>query len=151
MQEDLPSSVPLQAEMEQRMQAKIVTFDDGGVLRPGGMCSCCGSGPNPEPDWRGDPWYVFKADLCDSDGVYYSMLCEGCLEEIREDNAARPQTARDEVAEIAVIVSNLLEDFEISEGAVRDGRDIVIHAICCLDRTFDGLMAREFARVIESN
>ena len=28
----------------------------------------------------------------------FSMLCEGCLEEIREENARRPQTERDEVA-----------------------------------------------------
>lgn len=25
--------------------------------------------------------YIYRAGLCDSDDVYYSMLCEGCLEE----------------------------------------------------------------------
>ena len=57
-----------------------------------------GSGPNTAPDWRGDPWYVYRAGICDADGVYYSMLYEGCLEDIREENARRPQTDRDAVA-----------------------------------------------------
>ena len=88
--------VPLKAELEQRLGAKIVTYEDNGVIRPGGACNCCGGGPNVEPDWRSDPWYIFKAGLCDSDGVFYGMLCEGCLEDIREENARRPQTQRDE-------------------------------------------------------
>ena len=62
------------------------------------MCGCCGCGPNAEPDWRGDPWYIYRAGLCDSDGVYFSMLCEGCLEEMRAENARRPQREHDEIA-----------------------------------------------------
>jgi len=88
----------MQQELESRFRAKIVTYDNGGEECPGGMCRCCGSGPNTAPDWRGDPWYVYQAGFCDSDGVYYSMLCEGCLEDIREENAHRPQTERDEIA-----------------------------------------------------
>ena len=84
--------------MESRIRAKVVTYDDGGEEQPGGMCNCCGAGPDPAPDWRGDPLYVYKAGFCDSDGVYYSMLCEGCLEEIREQKSRRPETERDEVA-----------------------------------------------------
>lgn len=92
--------IPLRAELEARHQAKIVTYDDRGVEKPGGMCGCCGGGPNATPDWRGDPWYVFRAGICDSDGVYYSMLCEGCLEEIREANRRRPESQRDEIARL---------------------------------------------------
>lgn len=94
----LPEDVPLKAELEERFNAKIVTFDDEGVTKPGGMCRCCGSGSNPAPDWRGDPWYVYRAGICDTDGVYYSMLCEGCLEEVRFEHSQRPKTERDEVA-----------------------------------------------------
>ena len=36
--------------------------------------------------------------MCDADGVYYSMLCEGCLEDMRAENDRRPLTERDEVA-----------------------------------------------------
>lgn len=90
--------VPFKADMEQRLSAKIVTYEDGDRVLPGGMCRCCGSGPNRTPDWRGEPWYIYHAGLCDADGVYYSMLCEGCLEELREFNAQRPTTQRDEIA-----------------------------------------------------
>ena len=84
--------------MESRLRAKIVTFDDQGVLKPGGMCACCGSGPNVCPSWRTDPWYVYQAGVCDADGIFYNMLCEGCLEEIHDENAGRPQTERDLIA-----------------------------------------------------
>ena len=97
----------MHAEMEQRMDAKIVTYDDRGVLKPGGMCGCCGSGPNANPDWRHEPWYVYKAGFCDTDGVYYSQLCEGCLEDIRHENSKRPQTERDDVART---ISELMGD-----------------------------------------
>ena len=50
------------------------------------------------PSWRPEPWYIYRAGICDSDGVYYSMLCEGCLEEIQDENARRPATERDEIA-----------------------------------------------------
>lgn len=69
------------------------------------MCACCGSGPNPTPDWRADPWYVYNAGICDADGGFYAQLCEGCLEEIREQKASRP--LRDEQAEV---VRDLLGD-----------------------------------------
>ena len=94
-------------ELESRIESKVVTYECDGVLEPGGMCNCCGSGPDPEPDWRGDPWLVYRAGICDSDGVYYSMLCEGCLEDIREENLKRPQTERDENAKL---ITELLGD-----------------------------------------
>lgn len=104
------STVPFRTEMEQRLSAKIVTYDDHGVERPGGMCGCCGAGPNANPDWRGDPWYVYQAGLCDVDQVYYSMLCEGCLEEIRAENGRRPETERDIAArEIAELLGDDLD------------------------------------------
>jgi hypothetical protein len=93
-----PHAIPIQQELESRFRATIVTYDNGGEECPGGMCSCCGSGPNTAPDWRGDPWYVYRAGICDAVGVYYSMLCEGCLEEIRKENARCPYTDRDAVA-----------------------------------------------------
>lgn len=88
----------MRKEMESRLKAKIVTYENQGKEKPGGMCGCCGSGPNIAPDWRGDPWYIYRAGFCDSDGVYYSMLCEGCLEDIRESNAKRRESTRDEIA-----------------------------------------------------
>jgi hypothetical protein len=91
-------AMPMRSEMESRLGARVVTYEDGNKVLPGGMCGCCGSGPDVEPSWRGDPWYVYKAGFCDSDGVYFSMLCEGCLEELRAENAGRPQTERDEIA-----------------------------------------------------
>jgi hypothetical protein len=91
-------SIPMREELESRFKARIVTYESDGKELPGGMCGCCGSGPNAEPEWRGDPWYVYRAGICDSDGIFFSMLCEGCLEEIREANGRRPQTERDEVA-----------------------------------------------------
>lgn len=71
----------------------------GDIARPGGMCGCCGSAPNVTPEWRGDPWYVYRVGICDSDGMYHSMLCEGSLEEIRASNARRLRTERDEIAD----------------------------------------------------
>jgi hypothetical protein len=91
-------AVPMKSEMEARLHARIITYEDRNVIRPGGMCGCCGGGPISEPDWRADPWYVYRAGFCDRDGVYYGMLCEGCLEEIRAENARRPETERDEIA-----------------------------------------------------
>jgi len=90
---------PSSAEMEECFRAKVVTYEDGNVIRPGGMCGCCGGGPDAEPDWQADPRYIYRAGICDSDGVYYSMLCEDCLEEVRASNARRVRTQRDEVAD----------------------------------------------------
>lgn len=90
--------IPQREELEKRYEAKIVVYEHEGKERPGGMCGCCGCGPNVEPTWRDEPWYVYRAGVCDSDGVYYSMLCEGCLEEIVAANARRAKTMRDEVA-----------------------------------------------------
>ena len=50
---------------------------------------------------------MYRAGICDADGVYYAMLCEGCLEEIRFEKSKRPQTERDEVAET---ITELLGD-----------------------------------------
>jgi len=97
----------MRADMEARLQSKVVTFEKDGQEFPGGMCACCGSGPDANPDWRPDPWYVYQAGICDADGVYYSMLCEGCVEDIRAENAKRPVTDRDEVAKL---VTELLGD-----------------------------------------
>ena len=95
------SAIPFREELESRFGAKVITYCDreSGQELPGGMCGCCGGGPNVRPDYRGEPWYIFKAGICDSDGVFFSMLCEGCLEDIRQENARRPQTVRDEMAE----------------------------------------------------
>jgi hypothetical protein len=95
---DLFALVPMKSEMESRIRSQVITYRDGNMIRAGGMCGCCGGGPDVEPSWRGDPWYVYKAGFCDRDGVYYSMLCEGCLEELRADNAGRPETERDKIA-----------------------------------------------------
>lgn len=92
------ATVPLRDELESRYGAKIVTYDANGIEQPGGMCGCCGSGPDVSPSWRPDPWYIYRAGVCDVDQVYYSMLCEGCLEDIRAENARRPQTERDLIA-----------------------------------------------------
>ena len=91
-------AIPMRDELESRLQARIVTYESRGKELPGGICGCCGGGPDVSPSWRSEPWYIYRAGICDTDGVYYSMLCEGCLEEIREEKARRPQTERDEIA-----------------------------------------------------
>ena len=91
-------AIPERSELEARFQTRIVAYDSGGKELPGGMCGCCGGGPNPTPDWRHEPWYIYRAGVCDSDGIYFSMLCEGWLEEIRDENARRPNTERDDIA-----------------------------------------------------
>ncbi len=104
--------------LESRLNAKAITFNDGGKEMPGGMCNCCGGGPNPEPEWRAEPWLIYRAGICDADGVYFSMLCEGCLEDIRDSNARRPKTLRDEYAEL---VTELLgEDLEGAQSMMDD-------------------------------
>lgn len=100
-------AVPKRKEMEQQLGASVVTYEDGRKTLPGGMCGCCGGGPDPTPDWRAEPWYIYRAGICDRDGVCYSMLCEGCLEELRHENATREPTQRDDAASI---VTELLGD-----------------------------------------
>lgn len=117
----LPSSVPHREEMEGRLQAVVVTFNDNGVIKPGGMCGCCGGGPDPAPDWRAEPWYVYRAGICDADGIYFAMLCEGCLEDIRTENKRRPQTERDRIARE---VSELLGDDIDGAQAMMDDLDL---------------------------
>ena len=101
---DLPSDtpkqidVPMKDELEARFKTTIITYEKRGVMCPGGQCGCCGTGPNGEPDWQSEPWYIYRAGICDGDGVYYSMLCEDCLETIRAENAKRIATERDETA-----------------------------------------------------
>jgi hypothetical protein len=90
-------------------KARVITFEpcrDNPKKRiaPGGMCSCCGA--SPRVDGADDWWLVFKAGLCDSDGVFYSMLCggpsgEGCLEEVRAENAKRKRSPRDDMASMS--------------------------------------------------
>ena len=108
----------MQEGLEARMRTTIVTYDDGGVIRPGGQCGCCGGGPNAEPDWRAEPWYIYRAGLCDADGVYYGMLCEGCLFDIRSENAKRRPSQRDEAAE--VITDLLGDDTDGAEAMMED-------------------------------
>ena len=112
------STIPFRAEMEAALGATVVTFDDRGVERPGGACNCCGGGPTPQPDWRGDPWYIYRAGICDSDGVFYAMLCEGCLEELRAENAKRPLTERDENARL--ITDLMGDDLDGAQGFMDD-------------------------------
>jgi hypothetical protein len=85
-------------------QAKVVTYEvTTDVKAPGGSCSCCGAGPRISEG--GDYCLIFRAAICDSDGVFYSMLCDfpdqsGCLTATRDANAARKKTPRDEMAEL---------------------------------------------------
>jgi hypothetical protein len=100
---------------EARFKTPVITFESSfdnpkRLTSPGGQCSCCGLSPNieSEDDW----WLVFKAGLADSDGVYYSMLCDnpsrdGCLSDIRRANDKRTPTMRDEAA---ALVSDLMGD-----------------------------------------
>ncbi|HCK33885.1 MAG TPA: hypothetical protein DHW20_01820 [Gemmatimonadetes bacterium] len=46
------------------------------------------------------PWYVYHAGIADRDGVFYSMLCQGCLEDIRLENTSRDKTDTDHKAEL---------------------------------------------------
>jgi len=125
MSNDKPAhpSVPMKAELEQRFNAKIITYDHGNNdHRPGGMCSCCGSGPDAQPEWREEPWYVYRGGLCDSDGVYYSMLCEGCLEEFTFELEQRPGTLRDEMSKV---VNELLGDDIDGAQAMMDDYEVL--------------------------
>lgn len=87
------------AEMEQRFEARIITFEDNGVLKAGGQCRLCGAGPNIKPDYQSEPRYIYQAGLCDSDGVYYGACCEDCLEDLPFENAQRVKNERDQIAE----------------------------------------------------
>ena len=89
-------------------KAKVVTFESqfnnpDGLTSPGGQCSCCGGSPRITrgSDW----WLVFRAGLCDGDGEFFAMLCDGptgdgCLSAIRRENARRKPTFRDRAAEV---------------------------------------------------
>ena len=72
-----------------------------------GMCGCCGSYGNEDL-----PWFIYKASLCDADGVYYPRLCGdfnghgGCLEDVATENIRTP-TESDDAAEL---VGELLGD-----------------------------------------
>lgn len=108
---------------EQMHAARVVTFTDReGEEKPGGMCGCCGSGPEETPSWREEPWFVYRAGICDSDGVYYSMLCEGCLEEIRAQKARRKSTFRDAVA--SEVTSLMGDDLDGAQSFMEDMEDL---------------------------
>ncbi len=111
-------AIPMRDELESQLQARIVTYESSGKELPGGMCACCGGGPNATPDWRVQPWYIFRAGICDSDGVYYSMLCEGCLEDIRSANEGRADTQRDETAR--QITDLMGDDLDGAQGFMDD-------------------------------
>jgi hypothetical protein len=89
------------------------------------MCGCCGGGPNPQPDWRTEPWYIYRAGLCDRDGVFYAMLCEGCLEDIRGENERRATdgllTERD--AHAREIMELLGDDLDGAQSMMDDLQD----------------------------
>ncbi len=99
--------LPMRTAMEERFQAKVIVFEKDGQLHPGGACRCCGCGPNAKPGYQLEPRYIYKANLCDADGVFYSTCCEDCLEETRMANNMRPKTDRDEMAEI---IGELMDD-----------------------------------------
>lgn len=99
--------LPQQAELQELFQARVVVYQDGNEVKPGGQCRCCGCGPNPNPDYQLEPRYIYQANLCDSDGVFYSQACEDCLEDLRLENTQRPSTTRDEQARI---IAELLGD-----------------------------------------
>jgi hypothetical protein len=81
----------------------VVTFHDSdGQESPGGQCRCCGAGPNPDNDF-----YIHKAGLCDSDGIFYSMLCRSCLDDILAKYGKRKRSLRDQKAQL---VTELLGD-----------------------------------------
>lgn len=89
----------MRQELESRFESTVVTYHDGNAEQAGGMCNCCGSGPDIAPDWRSEPWYIYRAGVCDCDSVYYSMLCEDCLQTIRAEQAKRIPTEIDQIAE----------------------------------------------------
>tara|TARA_B100000745_G_scaffold249914_1_gene171995 strand:+ start:11127 stop:11501 length:375 start_codon:yes stop_codon:yes gene_type:complete len=101
------SLVPSRNKLEREFNARIVTWTPQPSLnpkvrtdrraRPGGSCSCCGGGPEIDMD---PPWYVYHAGIADRDGVFYSMLCQGCLEDIRLENTSRDKTDTDHKAEL---------------------------------------------------
>ena len=115
-------------EAEELHKATVITFasqfdNPKGKLSPGGQCSCCGLSPHVDGvfDW----WLVFKAGLVDSDGVYYSMLCDnstndGCLSSIRREKERREKTKRDEAAEV---LSEMLGDDVDGAEAMMDDLD----------------------------
>ncbi|MCA9068059.1 MAG: hypothetical protein KDA84_04015 [Planctomycetaceae bacterium] len=113
--------LPMRAELEQRFQSTVIVFEKNGQLHPGGACRCCGCGPNARPDYQHEPRYIYKANLCDADGVFYAMACEDCLEEIRLANRLRPKTDRDEMAEI--IGEMMDEDLDGSQSMMDDFMD----------------------------
>ena len=97
-QSDANEYLPMRAESEERHGAKVITYQSQGEERAGGMCNCCGCGPDIAPDFRGEPWYIYRANICDADGVYYGMACEDCLEELRLERDKRQETTRDLLA-----------------------------------------------------
>lgn len=71
-------------------------------------CSCCGGRPHnfdePARDGRGTwgySWFVVKAQLLDTDGVFYSYLCvsedtrDGCLVEVQKQQEAVKKNQED--------------------------------------------------------
>lgn len=105
--------------LERELGAKVITYESEGLELPGGMCSCCGGGP--EMEGPGRPWLIFRAGLCDSDGVFYGQLCEGCLDDVRAEAKRRGKTVRDERA--AVIADLLGDDIDGAEALMEDEYD----------------------------
>jgi hypothetical protein len=96
-----------------------VTLEVGGKTRRfavsrGASCSCCAARPHSQGDltdtFPNEPapwaWATWRANLRDSDGVFYSYLCgredgrEGCLETIAREQGKRKMDAVDDGLEV---------------------------------------------------
>lgn len=98
----------------------VITTSDGKIHTfplVGASCSCCAARPhNPgEEDINrhvsGDAWFVARARLTDSDGVFYSYLCsspegEGCLRDILDEQDRVEPEQKEKLA----VLSELLGD-----------------------------------------
>lgn len=107
-------------EGEQVIALEEIKLDGTSYAPVAASCSCCGAKPrapgeqagpsiglwdSPAPDWG---WYVFRAQMSDTDRVFYSYLCgdetgeEGCLravidqqDDIAESDAEALEILRD--------------------------------------------------------
>ena len=96
----------------------VVTYTDDQTGRklPGGQCRCCGTGPSLDGELL-----IHKAGLCDTDGVFYSMLCDYCLEDMLAYQVRRQPTVRDEKARL--VAEMLGDDLDGMESMMEDLAD----------------------------
>lgn len=84
----------MKSAIEREFFAKVITYRaSDGREHLGGMCARCGAGPS-------DITAIFRANMCDSDGIYYGMLCGECYEMVEAENYKRLPTERDVKARI---------------------------------------------------